>query len=78
MKAECTWGEGPDVLVILDGTPMVLYEEPKKGTYVHGTCTQGSLELTAHQVEDLAKQLLRAAARAMELDRLSSQEKFHG
>jgi len=28
MKAECTWGEGPDVLVVLGGTPIMSYENP--------------------------------------------------
>jgi len=28
MRAECTWGEGPDVMVVLDGTPMMAYENP--------------------------------------------------
>ncbi len=28
MKAECTWGDGPDVLVVLDGTPIMAYEKP--------------------------------------------------
>ena len=27
MKAECTWGDGPDVLVVLDGTPIMSYED---------------------------------------------------
>jgi len=28
MRAECTWGDGPDVLVVLEGTPIMLYENP--------------------------------------------------
>ena len=28
MKAECTWGDGPDVLVVLGGTPIMSYEHP--------------------------------------------------
>lgn len=28
MKVVCTWGDGPDILMDLDGTPVMAYENP--------------------------------------------------
>lgn len=69
MKAICAWGFGADVLVEIDGTTVVLYEEPaNKDRYRHGSVTRGSLDLTADEAEDLANQLQLAAKAARDLD----------
>ena len=81
MKAECTWGDGPDVLVSLEGTVIVPYHEPKekwdgkivkegpaKGKFAHGIITEGSFDLTADESLELAHELRIAAERAKELD----------
>ena len=73
MEATCTWGEGPDVLVELTGTNVILYEDPKhntppQGDYKHGFITEGSFDLTIAEAEHLASELLTAANKAKELD----------
>jgi len=64
MKAECTWGDGPDVLVVLDGTPIVIYEDPD-----NQRVSQGSFDLTANEAEALGADLIAAAKRARYLDK---------
>jgi len=68
MKAECTWGEGPDVLVSLDGTTIVLHEKPVSDVWEHGVVTQGSLDLTAGEAEAFASELLGAAREVRNLE----------
>ncbi len=69
MKATCTWGDGPDVLVVLEGSHLMLYHDPvDKERAKHGYCSEGSVELTADEAESLAKQLLAATACARKFD----------
>lgn len=68
MKAVCAWGEGPDVLLVLEGTPVMLYENPVDlDRAVHGYVRQGSIELTADEAEQLADELLLRVKQAREL-----------
>lgn len=70
MKAECTWGDGPDVLLVLDGTPVVLYENPDNFKHwTHGTVCNGSADFTAAEARALAEQLLQAAQQAEDMDK---------
>jgi len=70
MKAKCTWGDGPDVLVVLDGMPVMLYHTPVDFNHAkHGMVKQGSFDLTADEAIALALQLLRAAESARDMDR---------
>ena len=67
--ASCTWGQGPDVLVTLDGAPFMCYENPdQKNRAVHGIVRKGSFELTRNEALELAEQLFRAAAACKDLD----------
>jgi hypothetical protein len=73
VKANCTWGDGPDVLVSLDGMPFICHEDPKndpppKGQWVHGYVSRGSFDLTQAEARRLAYELLEAAetCKAME------------
>ena len=71
--ASCTWGDGPDVLVTLDGQAFICYEDPKndpppRGQWVHGYVTKGSFDLTRNQALELAAQLFRAAGQAKDMD----------
>jgi len=73
-KATCTWGDGPDVLLVLEDDFFILYEDPKhleppRGDYVHGYVTKGSMNLTADEALALAGQLRKAAMLAKELER---------
>jgi hypothetical protein len=78
MKASCTWGEGPDVILDLDGSLMVLYENPHdKEAWTHGAISDGSLDLTAAEAEELGIQLITASKQARDLSK-SAQEYFDG
>jgi len=77
LKAICTWGNGPDVLLVLEddgkGDALMAYEEPyhpkpPRGDSVHGFIRKGSLCLTANEAEMLAGQLLSSAKQSRELD----------
>ena len=63
MKAECTWGDGPDVILSLNGTGMILFENPiiEGSGFKYGTVNAGSLDLTAQEAIILGHQLLNAA-----------------
>ena len=74
MKAECTWGEGPDVLVSLDDTIVMLYEGPwnpipPRGASKHGFVKNGSFDLTADEAEAFGAALISAAQQSRELDK---------
>ena len=83
MKATCTWGVGPDVMVELKGTPIILSENPKhpkppQSNFKHGYVTEGSFDLTAKEAETFADRLKEAAgqAKAYEKD-LNTYEQNH-
>jgi len=68
-RCKCTWGDGEDVLVMLDGTSLMLYEEPSnpkppKGQSKYGYVSEGSLALTAHAARILGQSLIKAADEA--------------
>ncbi len=70
MKATCTWGDGPDVLVDLDGTEFLLYEEPRdlsRGAF--GVVAYGSACFTAKEARQLAAELIVAADYAEEMEK---------
>ncbi len=78
MKVTCTWGEGPDVVLDLDGTLMVLYEDPHdKDAWTHGAVSDGSLDLTAAEAEELGILLIQVAKQARDLDK-SAKKYFDG
>jgi hypothetical protein len=67
--AHCTWGEGPDVLIVLDGTPLMLHEEAHSFALgKNGFVNQGSMDLTRQQAVELARELLMAAETGKNLD----------
>jgi hypothetical protein len=69
MKATCTWGDGPDVMINLDGTFLQLYEEPiNHHRWQYGEISQGSVSLTTAEAEALASQLRDAITQAKELN----------
>jgi len=68
MKVTCTWGDGPDVMLSLDGSIMVIHNDPlDKDAWAHGTVSDGSLDLTADEAEELAYGLIASAKAAREL-----------
>ena len=69
IKVSCTWGDGPDVLLSLEGKCLMLHEHPidyNKST--HGFISKGSIDLTAKEALDLAQTLINAAKQALDLD----------
>jgi len=70
INVDCTWGEGPDVLLTLDGKLLMCYEDPiHKEQAVHGFVSKGSMCFTADQALDLAHMLTKAAETAKAMDR---------
>jgi hypothetical protein len=62
MEVECTWGDGPDIVVSLDGKRVILYENAVgRNKFIHGFIENGSFDLTADEAEKLAGELMRAA-----------------
>lgn len=76
LKATCTWGDGPDVMLVLEndgkGDWLMAYEHPHHPTPPQGDCTygyirKGSICLTAEQAESLGHQLIEYAKQARDL-----------
>lgn len=68
MEVECTWAEGPDIIVSLNGHSVILYENPKDSNFEHGIINKGSFDLTKKEAYILAYQLIKAANQATELE----------
>jgi hypothetical protein len=74
IKASCSWGDGPDVLVTLskekDGIskPFLLYENPIYGKWMHGHVEEGSFDLTAKEAIKLATELIAAVGSCKDLE----------
>ncbi|KKL06287.1 hypothetical protein LCGC14_2597540 [marine sediment metagenome] len=78
LTASCTWGEGPDVLMVLEddgkGDALMAYEHPHHHPPPRGDCTygyirKGSICLTADQAESLGYQLIESVKQARGLDK---------
>lgn len=67
VKASCTWGDGPDVMVSFSkdkegrSIPFILYENPIYGSWLHGHVENGSFDLTTKEALKLAAELIEAA-----------------
>jgi hypothetical protein len=61
IKASCTWGDGPDILLIFNDKPFICYENPILGQWKHGHVTKGAADLTQQEARDLAASLISAA-----------------
>ena len=65
MKALYTWSMGPDILVKLNGTPLLLHEDSKQHKppgfgSTHGHVKEGSIDLTLLEAQTFADQLVKA------------------
>jgi len=72
-KAVCTWGEANDVVISLENDAFILFEDPDKSHFVHGTVTKGQMDLSAAEAEQLASELLTAAREARRLEAMCQQ-----
>ena len=61
-KATCTWGDGPDVIFVIN-TKLIAHAN-----------AVGSFDLTSKEARSLAFELNNAAEQAEELERISKQE----
>jgi hypothetical protein len=70
MIVHMAWGFGPDVILSLEGTILVLGESPDlfKNRFVYGAVTKGGIDLTADQAHELGVALIKAASQAKGLD----------
>jgi len=69
IKAECTWGDGPDVLISIKNFPMILASDViDKQRFKHGIVKDAWIDLTQEQARQLAHKLLKAANCAQELE----------
>ena len=69
INAICTWGDGPDVLLRLDGTRLVLLEDPEGlEHFTNGFVMMGQLDLTIKEARNLAENLIKAADEAERMD----------
>lgn len=68
LKAVCTWGDGPDVLLVNEGKDYMLYGQvTMRNRYLYGVSHQGSLDLTANEAEGLGRELLEAARQVKDM-----------
>jgi hypothetical protein len=76
IRATCTWGEGTDVLLVIEDHIVVAHEEQiLRDKFTHGAIKRGSADLTVDQAESLGHQLLNAVQACRELDK-SAEEYF--
>jgi len=85
IKAECTWGEGPDVLIVGRkeegaggfgyGHRVLLLESVEHSDGLD-MCPHWQVDLTAKEAIEFAVELTNAAQQALELDELSRKESY--
>ena len=66
-SVECTFGEGPDVLIASKGLKILLLEHPNCQGFTHGVVGSWQLDLTLNEAEELSKLLYEKAQIAKEL-----------
>ena len=67
MNAISTW-PADDLILTLEGTRLVLYEDPDKSAYVHGCVTMGSIAMTCDEAEELINKLRLAINETKRID----------
>ena len=74
---ECTFGDGPDVLVDSKSLKILLLEHPNCQRSTHGVVGSWQLDLTVNEAEELSKLLYEKAQIAKELyNKLEEFEKY--
>ena len=71
-KAVCMWGDGPAVLMGLEGQEMVLLEKPtvEGSGFLYGKISKGCLDFTTNEARQLAFELINAANEADSLEQV--------
>jgi len=70
ITAECTWGDGPDVLVEGHNVPTFNLSPVENGGSIHGRVRDWQIDLTADEAENLGRHLIMSAARDRELNQI--------
>ena len=66
-SVECTFGDGPDVLVNAKDLKIMLMENPDYKRTIHGVVGSWQLDLTVNEAEELSKMLYEKAQIAKNL-----------
>lgn len=78
MKAQCTWGDGPDIVLSLEGTSLVLLENPSKfNHFKRGVVSAGSADLTVSEAKQLCYELACAIQECEQLDKMYADTLAH-
>lgn len=73
-NAQCTWGEGEDILLSFDNHRVMLLEEViDKDRAIHGYAMSGSTFLTLEEAKSLVSSLLWSIRAVEELDLMAKQ-----
>jgi len=70
ITAECTWGDGPDVLVEGHNFPTFNLSPVENSGSIHGRVRDWQVDLTADEADRLGADLIMAAARVRELNQI--------
>ncbi len=72
LKVECTWGEGPDIIVSLSGKKLLLLEDPiDKNRWTYGLVSKGQIDLTCDEAQSLIAHLQRAIYQVDDLNSMA-------
>lgn len=71
MKVISNWPMLSDVTIELNGTPLILGEEPDflKNKGLHGTVTQGDIDLSVDEAEEIGNALLEMSRKIRKLNK---------
>jgi len=68
IKATCTWGEGPDIILHVRDHIVILFEDPDKTHYRNGTVKSASTDLSLEQAKELLHSLQQSIQHVEELE----------
>ena len=60
MNVICTWGEGPDIVIDLNGKTLVLFEKPIMKGWTYGIVKEGTMDFNLDEAKELLVQLDKA------------------
>jgi hypothetical protein len=68
VKAECTWGEGPDIILSFMNHGVILFEDPVYTHFAHGIVGQASTDLTLEEAKSLLYSLQSAIMQVEDIE----------
>lgn len=73
MKASCTIGDGPNIIVSLDGKELLLLEEPNRTNFKSGVVEHGQIELSVEEARNLVISLLSAIKQVQDFEEMGEE-----